>query len=107
MSVRELLAVRRLECLDLDPGAAEPRLGLLNGNPVRRRVDPEQELTLADPLIVLDRDFDNLAGNPGIDRVLRYANKSVVCPNIWLVNAVFGGSAKSQRDGEGGQQGAA
>ena len=98
------MAIGRLQRLDLDPGAAEPRLRLFDGDLVWHRVDPKQELTLADALIVLDADFNDLAGNPSIDRFLCRANEGVVCPNKWLTDAIFGGSAKSQREGERDQE---
>ena len=77
-----LLAIGGLELVDLQTRAAEPRLGLIDGNLVWLRIDLEQELALPDALIVLDGDFDHLAGNPGVDRFLCRANEGIVCRDV-------------------------
>ena len=83
-----MLAVGRFERVDLEARAAEPRLGLIDRNLVGLRIDSEQDLALPDALIVLDGDFDRLAGNPGIDGHLRRANERVVGRDIRLLGEV-------------------
>jgi hypothetical protein len=107
LEFRKLLAVGRLERLDLDPGAAELRVRLLDGNLVWRGVDPKKELALVDALIVLDSDFNNLAGNPSVDRLLCRANEGVVGRDKRLFGEVVGGADHGQQDGERDQQWAA
>jgi hypothetical protein len=56
-------------------------------------------LALPDALIVLDGDFDRLAGDPGVDGLLRRANEGVVGRDIRLLGEVLGGAERSQHDG--------
>jgi hypothetical protein len=82
LKLRQLLAVGGLERLDLETRATEPRLGLIDRNLVRFGIDPEQQLALLDALIVLNGDFNHLAGNPRVDRHLRCADERVVRRDI-------------------------
>jgi hypothetical protein len=62
-----LLAIGGLDLIDLQTRASELRLGLLDRDLVWLRIDLEQEITALDTLIILDGDFDDLTGNPGVD----------------------------------------
>ena len=53
LELGQLLAPGGLELVDLETRAAEPRLGLIDRDLVRFRIDPEQELAPLDMLIVL------------------------------------------------------
>src|ERR1700722_7852776 len=86
--VGELLMVGRLEPADLQAGAGLPRLRLIDGDLIGRRIDPEQELAFLDALIVYDGNFDDLAGNAGIDRFFRRADESVVRRDVRLLGQI-------------------
>lgn len=62
-----MLAIGGLDLIDLQTRASELRLGLLDRDLVWLRIDLEQEITALDTLIILDGDFDDLTGNPGVD----------------------------------------
>ena len=102
-----MLAIGCFQRVDVEAGAAQPRLGLIDGNLVGLGIDPEQELALPDTLIVLDGDFDHLAGNSSIDGVLRSAHEGVVGRDKRLFGEIVGGAGHGQQDGERDQQRAA
>ena len=104
LQLRQLLAVGRLERTDLQACKNEPRLGLGDGDLVRPRIDPKQQLALADVLIVCNGDFDHLAGNSGIDRLLRRAHKCVVRRDVRLLHQIVRRAECSQQDREQHQQ---
>ena len=102
-----LLAVGRLERIDLEARAAKPRLGLIDRNLVGLRIDSEQHLALPDALVVPDGDFDRLAGNPGVDGDLRRANERVVGRDVRLLGEVHGGAEYGHHDRQCEHQGPA
>ncbi len=53
LQLGQLLAIGGLERVDLEARAAQLRLGLVDGNLVRLRIDPEQQLPPLDALIIL------------------------------------------------------
>ncbi len=104
LQLGQLLAVGGLELIDLETCAGEPRLGLINGNPIWFGIDLEQELAPLDALIVLDRDFHHLAGNPGIDGLFRCADEGIVRRNIGLLRQIVRRAKRSQYNREEDQQ---
>ena len=99
-----MLAIGRLELVDLETRAAELRLGLIDGNLVWLRIDLEQELPLPDALIVLDGDFDHLTGNPGVDRLLCRADEGIVRRDVRLLGEIVRRAASNQQDRNEDQQ---
>ena len=104
LELGQLLAIGGLELVDLETRAAEPRLGLIDGNLVWLRIDLEQELAPLDALIVLDGDFDHLAGNPGVDRLLRRADEGIVRRDVRLLREIVRRADGSQQDRKEDQQ---
>src|SRR4051794_36950482 len=74
------------------------RVGLIDRNLVGLRIDPEQDLALPDPLIILDGDFNRLPGDPGVDGHLCRANEGVVGRHIRLGSKVHGGADDGHQD---------
>ena len=104
MKLGQLLAVGGLEPIDLETCAGEPRLGLINGNPVWFWINLEQELATLYLLIVLDRDFDRLAGNPGVDGLFRSTDEGIVRGNVRLLRQIVRSAEGSQHNREEDQQ---
>ena len=100
----QLLAIGGFELVDLEARAGKSRLGLIDGNLVRLRIDPEQELAPLNPLIVNDGDFDHLAGNPGVDQFLGCADESVVRRDIRLLGEMVHSADGNQYDRKCHQQ---
>ena len=104
LELGQLLAIGGLELVDLETRAGEPRLGLIDGDLVRLRIDPEQQLAPLDALIVLDGDFHHLAGNPGVDRLLRCADEGIVGRNVRLLRQIVSRADGGQYDRKEDQQ---
>ena len=102
--VGQLLAIGRLQRLDLHARTGQPRLGLGHGEPVGLRIDAEQQLAFADPLVVLYPDLHDLAGHPGIDRVPRRADERIVRRDVAHVGEEPGGTAQRQHHRQGKHQ---
>ncbi|MGY4349905.1 hypothetical protein ACVWXM_006398 [Bradyrhizobium sp. GM7.3] len=88
LQLRLLLTVGRLEGFDLEPRTAEARLGLVDGNLIRLRVDAKQHLPPPDALVVTHGYLDRLAGNARVDGHLGGTHKGVVGRDILLLRQI-------------------
>ena len=104
LELSQLLAIAGLELVDLEARAAEPRLGLIDRNLVRLRIDLEQELAPLDALIVNHRNFDHLAGNPGVDRFLRCADEGIIRRDVRFLGEIVRRAGGNQYDRKEDQQ---
>ena len=82
LEVSLLLPVSRFQCGYLQPRVIQLRFGLSDRDLVWCRIELEQKLALVDRLIVLDGNIHHLAGNPGVKRLLRRADVSIVCRRV-------------------------
>ncbi|WP_461326857.1 hypothetical protein [Bradyrhizobium barranii] len=97
MQFRLLLAVGRLEGVDLEPRAAEPGLGLIDGDLVGLRVNSKQDLALPDALVVANGDLDRLAGHPRVDGDFRGAHERIVGRDVLFLRQIHEGAERGSR----------
>ncbi len=77
-AIGEPLAIRRFQRLDFQSRRRETRLRLVHRDPKRPLVETEQQVALAHPLVVANRQLADPARDIGADRNLRGAHVSIV-----------------------------